>query len=160
MIYVCVQSHRLPLYPEVTISWCTGASSLRPNFLSVLPAAMAEPTSPWKGEDLSGLASSSTTWGNPLWAPSSPPASPPKSPAGEGEDVDDGMGLLRGSILDIDKPFKCALDCGKVRMCVEFRQGFQGAGAEKYETGAPKTLSAGTSRVPSSCDFYRFECVL
>ena len=47
----------------------------------------------------------------------------------------DGMDTLRRQVVSHKGPFKCALDRGTPTICSEFRQGFQGRGAERYETG-------------------------
>ena len=62
-------------------------------------------------------------------------AGPPQPPAAA---FDDGMAPLRefvGSSQNRTRTFKCALDRGSVQVCNEFRQGFAGRGAERYETG-------------------------
>ena len=103
---------------------------------------MAEPPSPWKQDDIADLASSSVSWFEPPNADAVRSGSPPGARAASvlppmmGSIMEtDGMQPLRNSILDIQTPFKCALDRGSVHVCSEFRQGFQGRGAERYETG-------------------------
>ena len=46
-----------------------------------------------------------------------------------------GFEDLQNAVVTNRRPFKCALDRGSVVVCQEFRQGFQGRGAERYETG-------------------------
>ena len=45
------------------------------------------------------------------------------------------MSPLRKQVLTSGGAFKCALDRGSVQLCAEFRQGFQGRGAERFDTG-------------------------
>jgi len=47
----------------------------------------------------------------------------------------DGMSPLRRHVLATGGAFKCALDRGTIQLVAEFRQGFEGRGAERYETG-------------------------
>lgn len=45
------------------------------------------------------------------------------------------MDPLRHYVQASPHPFKVAYDRGSVQVCQEFRQGFQGRGAERYDTG-------------------------
>ena len=48
---------------------------------------------------------------------------------------DDGMGGLGDFVAKSPHPFKVAYDRGSVQVCQDFRQGFAGRGAERYDTG-------------------------
>ena len=87
----------------------------------------------------SGRRMSSPPRANPLWSATTT-AARWRSPTRGGSPTRilerDGLSPLRRHILDSGKqPFKIALEAGRATVCSEFRQGFQGRGAERYETG-------------------------
>ena len=45
------------------------------------------------------------------------------------------MSPLRQHVITQSKPFKCSLEGGNVHVIVDFAQGYQGCGAERYDTG-------------------------